>query len=86
MVKKIIREIDLFDFTSFLASTFLKFLAHCGAVISIYFNMCIKPTNNIICDWENKIYIPILNFKSIIGMLHVSIPYLKSSNVSTEEY
>ena len=28
--KKIIHEIDLFDFTSFLAWTFLNFLAHCG--------------------------------------------------------
>ena len=30
LVKKIIREIDWFDFTSFLAWTFLNFLAHCG--------------------------------------------------------
>ena len=31
MVKKIIREIDLSDFTSFLAWTFLNFLAYCDA-------------------------------------------------------
>ena len=30
LVKKIIREIDLFDFMSFLAWTFLNFLARCA--------------------------------------------------------
>ena len=33
LVKKIIREIDLFDFTSFFAWTFLNFLAHYALII-----------------------------------------------------
>ena len=41
-------EIDLFDFTSFLAWTFLSFLAHCGTIeisskIAIFFKNDEKP-------------------------------------------
>ena len=39
--KKNLRDIDLFDFTSFLAWTFLNFLAHCGG-----HEVDVKPVTN----------------------------------------
>ena len=39
LVKKNIREIDLFDFMSFLAWTFLNFLAHHGTTYYLHFSI-----------------------------------------------
>ena len=41
--KKIIREMDLFNFTSFLAWTFLNFLAHCEIPRKYYCRKLIIP-------------------------------------------
>ena len=38
-IQKFFREIDLFDFTSFLPWTFLIFLAHCGYIGTLCTNL-----------------------------------------------